>query len=174
MKQHHWNRETLERLQEEYTLKNSEFMNRMIDFQKSIFLYYKKHRHLNYHFRNHSIFHYLFDIIALYRLKKFLKSQNYEKYIKEYLTDNQEWYLNTSIPKNKKNKVIEIIMGMNTSCKPVKGQLFGYGFGIPGKKGITYGWSLWVKRWRFLKDDQDREVEKIDLVQFKKGLRRKK
>lgn len=172
MNHHNWHMETLSRLQEEYLLKNSDFMNRIIDFQKSIFLYYKKHKSKNYHFKNHSFIYYFNDIISLYELKKFLQNHNYEKYINEYLTNNQEWYSNTFIPKNKDKKIIEIVMG-NAPNKVINGQLCGYGFKMPNRDGVTYGWSLWVKRWRFLKNDQDRELENIDLTRFKKGLRNK-
>ena len=61
----------------------------------------------------------------------------------------------------------------NAPNKVINGQLCGYGFKMPNRDGVTYGWSLWVKRWRFLKNDQDRELENIDLTRFKKGLRNK-
>ena len=65
-------------------------------------------------------------------------------------------------------------MGMNAPNKIIKGKLCGYGFKLPEKNGVTYGWSVWVKRWRFLKSDQDREFEKINATQYGKGMRYKK
>ena len=171
MKKECWYKETLEKLKEEYIFKNSNFMNRMIDFDKSIFLYYINYKNINKYFKNHNFMYYIFDIISLYGLKKFLQKNNYSTYIKEYITNNQGWYLNNSIPLDKNGKIIEVVMTME-SDKPIKVCLNGYGFSCLERKNLTYGWSIWVKRWRFLSDDKDQELENLDLTQFKKKLKR--
>jgi len=163
-----WCEEVLIEIKDESKFKKSDFMDRIIDFKESIFKYYKKHRSKNRYFKDHSWYHYIFDIFDLYRLKRFLKKNKYEQYINKYLNENEGWYKPIYIPTNKNGLEIEIINSMD---KPMNAYMCGYGFREKGTNPkCTFGWMCWVKCWKFI-NDKDNNVERIE---YRKGFKKKK
>ena len=162
-----WCKDVLYDLKDECKLKKSNFMERMIDFDKSLFLYYKKYKDINKYFKNHSWYHYIGDIYDLFLLKKYLKEHNYKKYIDKYLHDNEGWYSADCIPKNKNGLEIKII---NTMNKQMNVYMCGYGFREKKDPCSTFGWICWVKCWKFI-NDKDNNIEKIE---YRKGFKKSK
>ena len=102
------------------------------------------------------------------KLKKALKSKQNQSYINEYLNMNQGWISSKYIPKEKNNRILEIV---NYFGKQVKVKLYNYGFKVIGDEdGCVFGWICWVQRWRFA-DDKSTEVE---LIEYRRKGKKKK
>ena len=150
----------LKKMKEECIYKKSEFMEKIILMDKSIYHYYKK-------YYNKNIFFHPIKLIKYLKLKRAIKKSINQSYIRMYLFLNQGWIESKYIPKNKNNRILEIV---NYFGKQFKAKLFGYGFQIIGDDlGVMFGWTCWVKRWRFI----DNESKAIELVDYNKKGKKK-
>lgn len=143
----------LDKIVDEYTLINSEFMNKIIEFQKSIYEYYKK-----YHEEN--IYKHPIKYLKYLKIKFYLYKHNYTKYIDIYLNHNPGWYTSEVIPEDKVHTKVEII---TSTGKHIHGKMSGYGY-IDLKQGnsCTFGWQVWVRRWRFLPGQLNTNIEETE------------
>jgi hypothetical protein len=137
---------------DEYTLAHSTYMDKVIDFQKSISLFYKK-------WYNDNIYKHPKKYIEYLITKYYLNKLNYKKYIDIYLYSNQGWYKSDVIPEDKINTKVEIIL---TTGKRIFGKMSGYGFyDLKNNDCCNFGWQVWVNRWRFLPEQSNINIEKI-------------
>lgn len=151
----------LRKMKDECIFKNSEFMDKVILMDKSIYQYYKK-------YYNKNIFFHPIKLLKYLKIKRALKNQINQSYINTYLFSNQGWIRSDFIPKDRKDRLLEIV---NYFGKPLKIRLFDYGFiDINDKTGVMYGWVCWVQRWRFL----DNKSNDIELTEYKKRGSKKK
>jgi len=143
----------MERMKEEHIYKNSEFMDKVILLSQSVYKYYKKYYNKNIYFHPIKLIKYL-------KLKKIIKSIQCQEYINVYLFDNQGWINCKYIPKERNNRLLEIV---NCLGKQFRAKLLGYGFenlDVKGGDGCVFGWTCWVDHWRFI-DDKSKELELV-------------
>lgn len=151
----------LRRMKEECIFKQSDFMDKVILLDQSLYKYYKKYYNKNIYFHPVKYLKYL-------KLKKAIKNNKNQSYINIYLNLNQGWIKSDFIPKDKENRILEIV---NYFGKQMKVKLFDYGFrNIDDDLGCMFGWVCWVQRWRFA-DERSTEIEFVEY--YKKGKKNK-
>lgn len=140
----------LSKMKEEHILQYSEFMEKILLMEKSLFKYYKK-----YYKRN--IFFYPFKFFNYLKIKKVLKNKEYQNYLNIYLNKNMGWIKSNFIPKDKDKRVLEVITYYG---KKYIVELNDYGFHDINEDETEYGWICWVKYWKFL-DNKSKEIEEV-------------
>lgn len=143
----------LSRMKDECIFKNSEFMDKIILMDNSIYQYYKK-------YYNKNIFLHPIKLMKYLKIKRSLKKEPYKSYIDNYKNNNSGWYKSIVIPKDKKDRTLEIVNYFGKQCTI---ELNGYGF-HEKNDNVEFGWICWVQRWRFV-DNKSNEIEN---VRFKK------